>query len=253
MNTQLVTIITGGGRGIGKAVALRMARETAVLLVGRTQASLESACEEIRAAGGVADFVAGDISDPDVAQKAVAKAAEKGWTIRNLVCNAGVGKGGPASTFDKQTWRNMFDVNVHGAFWFIQACLPAMVEQKAGSICIVSSIAGVKGYKYQTAYCATKHALVGLARGLALEHAKNGIVVVPICPSFVESDMTKQTVAGIVKHRKVSEDEARTLIANTNPQKRIIPAEEVAEAVALVASGKLPALNGNPLVLSGGE
>src|SRR5262249_24411459 len=170
-----------------------------------------------------------------------------------LVCNAGIAKGGAATSFDKQTWRHLFDVNVHGAFWFIQACLPAMVEKECGAIAIISSTAGVRGFNYDAAYCATKHALVGLARRLALEYAKHGIVVVPICPSFVESDMTKQTITGLAKHRGLSEDDARALIARTSPQKRIIPAEEVADAVALVLSGKLPALNGNPLILSGGE
>src|SRR4029453_17739408 len=161
MNTQLVTIITGGGGGNGKNVALRMAKETTVLLVGRTQASLESVCQEIRTAGGVADFVTGDVSDPEVATKAVEKAEAKGWTIRTLVCNAGIGKGGPATSFDKQTWRNLFDVNVHGAFWFIQACLPTTIGKECGCIAIMSSIAGVKGFKYASAYCATKHRLVG--------------------------------------------------------------------------------------------
>jgi NAD(P)-dependent dehydrogenase (short-subunit alcohol dehydrogenase family) len=253
MSNQLASIVTGGGRGIGKAVALRLARQTAVLIVGRNEASLAAVCAEIRSAGGLADCVVGDVANPDVATKAVDKAAANGWTVQNLVVNAGWGKGGPSATLDKQVWRGMFAVNVHGAFWFIQACLPGMIERKQGSICIISSIAGVKGYKYQCAYTATKHALVGMARSLALEHAKNGIVVVPICPGFVDTDMTAQTIAGLVKHRGVSEADARQIVADKSPQKRVIPADEVAEAVAFVSSGKVPSLNGNPLILSGGE
>jgi len=93
---------------------------------------------------------------------------------------------------------------------------------------------------------------VGLARSLALEYAKHGIVVVPICPGFVESDMTDRTIAGQVKFRGLSQEDARTRVENFNPQKRIIPAAEIAEAVALVSSGKVASLNGHPLVLTGG-
>jgi len=253
MNTNLASIVTGGGRGIGRSIALRMAKETAVLVVGRTQSDLESVCQEIDKQGGTAELCTGDVSDPATAERAVQQAQVKGWTIRNLVLNAGIAKGGAATSFDKDVWREIFAVNVHGSFYFIQACLPALVEQKAGSICLMSSIAGLKGFKYESAYCASKHALVGLARSLALEYAKHGIVVVPICPGFVESDMTRRTIQGLVKHRALSEAQATELVANKNPQRRILPADEVAEAVALVCCGKVPSLNGNPLVLSGGE
>lgn len=250
---QLVTIVTGGGRGIGKAIALRLAQQTAIFVVGRTKEDLEFTCQEIRTAGGIADFFAGDISDPATAEAAVKKIDENGWTIRNLILNAGIGKGGPSATFDKDSWKEIFAVNVHGNFWFAQACLPKLIEQKAGTICIISSIAGIKGYKYQAAYCASKHALVGLARSLSLEYAKSGIIVVPICPSFVNTDMTRRTIDGLMKHRNLSEDAAIKVVAEKSPQKRIIPPEEIAEMVAIVCLGKVSALNGNPLILSGGE
>jgi NAD(P)-dependent dehydrogenase (short-subunit alcohol dehydrogenase family) len=253
MSTNFVSIVTGGGRGIGRSIALRLAKETAVLVIGRTASDLESVCAEIRASGGVADYLVGDVSDPATAQHCLQKVSERGWTIRHLVCNAGIGKGGPSATFDKDAWREIFAVNVHGSFWLIQACLPAMVAQKSGTICLISSIAGIKGFKYQAAYCASKHAIVGLARSLALEYAKHGIVVVPLCPSFVESNMTRRTIAGVASHRGLSAAEAEKIVAGKNPQQRIIPAAEVAEMVSMVCSGKVPALNGNPLILSGGE
>lgn len=253
MGQQGATIVTGGGRGIGRAIAIRMARETPVLIVGRTASDLASTCAYIQQEGGKAACCVGDIADPTTAERAVTLVHEHDWTVRHLVCNAGIGKGGASATFDRHTWREMFEINVHGSFWFIQVCLPEMQETQHGTICLISSIAGLKGYKYQAAYCATKHALVGLARSLALEHAKHGIVVVPICPAFVASDMTQHTVAGLVKYRGISEAEAENLIAATNPQHRIIPPEEVAEMVAMVCAGQLPSLNGNPLILSGGE
>ncbi len=246
------TIITGGGRGIGRAIALRMAHETAVFLVGRTEADLQSICEEIHNRGGVADYLVGDVSKPSTAKRSVNKVKKNGWQLRNLVINAGIGKGGATHSFDRKLWKEIFAVNVDGALYFAQECLPIMVEQKSGTITFINSISGVQGFKYDAAYTASKHAQLGLARSLALEYAKHGIVVVPICPHFVESEMTRRTVAGLVRHRGMTEAEAEETIKNTNPQKRIIPAEEVAEAVALVASGKLPSLNGHPMMLTGG-
>ncbi len=252
-NINLVTIITGASRGIGRVMALRMAKETSVLAVGRTEAELSSLCEEIRKAGGSADYVVGDVADPATADATMAKALANKWTVQNLVCNAGIGKGGVSHSFDKDLWKEIFAVNVNGTFWFTQACLPGMVERKSGNICIISSTAGLKGMKYDAAYCASKHALVGLAKSLALEYAKHGIVVVPVCPGFVESEMTDRTIAGLVKHQSLTPEAARAKVAKTNPQNRIIPAAEVADAVALVCSGALVSLNGHPLVLTGGS
>ncbi len=248
----LATIVTGGGRGIGKAIALTMAKTTAVLVVGRTESDLRATVDEIRAAGGSADFVVGDVSNPDTASQAVAKATANGWTVRNLVANAGIAKGGAATTFSKETWREIFDVNVHGTFWFVQACLPSMIAAKSGAICIISSVAGLEGFKYDSAYCASKHALVGMARSLALEYAKHGITVVPVCPGFVESDMTQRTIAGVMKHRNMSEGEAIALILEKSGQKRIIPASEVADVVATVLSGAMFSQSGTALVITGG-
>lgn len=252
MNRNQVTIVTGGGRGIGRAIALRMARETAVIAVGRTASELETLRDEIRKQSGLADFVAGDVSDPATAEATMALAKTNGWTVRNLVCNAGIGKGGPSHTFDRDKWKEIFAVNVDGAFWFAQAVLPEMIEAKGGSISMISSSAGLKGVKYDAAYSASKFAMVGLAQSLALEYAKHGIVVIPICPGFVESEMTDRTIAGIARHQNLTPEAARVKVENTNPQRRIIPAAEVADAVALVASGAINSLNGHPLVLTGG-
>lgn len=253
MNKQLATIVTGGGRGMGKAIALRMSKETAVVIVGRTQDTLAATAKEIEAAGGICHYLVGDVSDAKTAEAAVALVKEKGLKLRNLVCNAGIGKGGPATTFAREDWQELFKVNVDGVFWFVQACLPAMVAESAGNICMISSTGGLKGFKNDTAYVATKHALVGMAKSLSLEYARKGVVVVPICPAFVETDMTRRTIAGVMKHRSMTEADAEALVKEKSPQNRIIPASEVAEVVAFVCSGVAPSLNGNPLVMSGGD
>lgn len=247
------TIVTGASRGIGRAIALRVARDTAVVCVGTDEAKLAEVVAAIRKTGGRADFVVGDVADPATADSAVACVKKNRWALANLVCNAGIGKGGAAHTFDKNVWKRMFDVNVNGAFWFIQACLPEMIERKAGSICLINSVLGLKGYKYDTAYAASKHAQIGMAKSLAMEYAKHGITVVPICPSFVDTDMTAKTIAGLSRHRNISTEQAREIVVNANPQRRIIPPEEVAELVAFVLANRVPSLNGNPLVMSGGE
>ncbi len=253
MEHALATIITGGGRGIGRAIARKMAEETNVILVGRTKDDLVSTCREIQDAGGRALYHVGDVSHSETAENTVSLAQEHGWSIRNLICNAGIAKSGTFHTFDESLWRSMFDINVHGSFLFIKACLPEMVRAKKGTICLMSSIAGLKGYAYAAGYTASKYALIGLARSLALEYGKHGIVVVPVCPGFVESEMTRRSIKGLMERKHISEDEARACIAAVNPQKRILPAEEVVDAVAFVCSGSVPSLSGNPLVLSGGE
>lgn len=247
------TIVTGGGRGIGRAVSLRMAKDGPVILVGRTGADLSSAAASIVAAGGAAAWVAGDVRDEATATDAVRAAAERGWSVRNLVCNAGIGKSGPSAEFPMDLWREIFAVNVEGAMHFIQACLPPMLSSGGGTICLMSSVAGLKGYAYTAAYCASKHALVGLARSLAQEYGKRGVAVVPVCPGFVEGDMTDRTIRGVMERRGMSEEEARERVARANPQRRILAPEEVAEAVAFACSGSAGSLSGSPLVMSGGE
>jgi len=254
MNESLLAaIVTGGGRGIGRAIATRLAQAMPVIVVGRTESDLLSICAEIEQRGGLAASCSGNVSDPTTAQRAVQMAGERGWALRHLVCNAGIGKSGPTETFDKHLWRDIIEVNVSGSFQFIQACLPLMLAARQGTICLLSSISGLKGYAYSAAYTTSKHALVGLARALAQEYGKHGIVVVPICPGYVASEMTSRTIRGVMKRRGVSREEAERLVARANPQRRIIPAEEVAEMVAFVCSGKVPSLSGNPLILSGGE
>lgn len=253
MKNGATSIITGGGRGIGRAIALRLAEDTNIIVVGRTEKDLVSVCEEIKKSGGDADYFMGDIANPETAAKTIALLKDKDWKVKNLICNAGVAKGGKTETFDKELWREMFDVNVHGNFYFVQAVLPEMLKNKKGTICLISSIAGVKGYKNIAAYTATKHALVGFARSLALEYGKHGIVAVPICPSFVETEMTLRTIRGLMERHGISESDARARVADATPQKRIMSPEEVAEAVAFVCFGKVPSLSGNPLILSGGE
>lgn len=246
------TIITGGSRGIGLACAKLLSAQGPVFLVGTKEANLVAACDGIRSLGRQAEYLAGDVADRQTALSAVARVKELGWSVRNLVCSAGVGGGGSIATISPQKWERVFAVNVHGSFHFIQACVSSMIEQKGGSISLISSTLGVRGWKYDSCYSATKHAQVGMGRSLGQELAKHGISVVPICPAFVDTDMVSQMVSGLMKHRGITDEAARQVLEEKSPRKRIIPVEEVAEAVALVVSGKLRCLNGEPLILDDG-
>lgn len=253
MNTMRATIVTGGGKGIGKAICLSLASSTNLVIVGRDQTALQDVSSLIASAGGACEYVVGDVKDPQTAKDAVDKVSQRGWQLHSLVCNAGIGGGGNTDIFSASRWMEMFDVNVHGTFHFIQAALPAMLKNAQGKICIVSSVAGVKGFKRQAAYSASKHALVGLARSLALEYGKKGIITIPVCPAFVMTDMTERVIAGLERHQHLSRADAEAKVRATNPLNKIITPEEVADAVALICAGKLDHMNGNPLVLNGGE
>jgi 3-hydroxybutyrate dehydrogenase len=250
MNNQ-VTVITGGGRGIGRAIAVRMSRLTSILVVGRTKEDLVQVCEEINQAGGFADYVVGDVGKPRTAEEVLGTVQEHSWIVRNVVCNAGIGTGGPVVSFDADTWRKMFDVNVHGSFYIIKALLPQMIEQKGGSISIISSVSGLQGHKNEAAYSATKFALVGLAQSLGDELKKHNIVVVPICPGFVDTEMTDRTIAGMCLHKGISVDTAREKLASVNRQGRILKPEEVAEAVAYCAGPLGMPVSGQSMTLTG--
>ena len=238
-NQRPATIITGGGRGIGRAITLRLARSGPVIVVGRTEDDLKSICAEVSSNGGLSVACSGDIADPATSSRAVLLARDRGWSIGHLVCNAGMGKGGKTETFPADLWRRIFDVNVHGCFQFVQACLPGMLARNAGTITIMSSLAGVRGVAYDAAYTATKHALVGLARSLALEFSGRGINAVALCPGFVVSEMTTRTIRGVMSRRGISEAEAEQRVASKCPAGRILQPEEIAEVVALVGDRRL--------------
>jgi NAD(P)-dependent dehydrogenase (short-subunit alcohol dehydrogenase family) len=247
-------IVSGGGRGIGRAITLQLARSVPVVVIGRTQADLESVCDECRRGGGRAVACTGDIADPETAEAALALARSSGWRIGHIVCNAGIGKSGPTEQFDSQEWIRIFAVNVHGAFHLIRAGLPEMLAHGGGAVTILSSIAGVVGVPFDAAYTASKHALVGLARALHGEYRKRGISVAALCPSYIESEMTLRSIRGVMRRRNCTEAEARARIAAHCPGGRILDAGEIAQTVVLLGEGRikearvLAARGGYPLI-----
>lgn len=249
--TQAV-IVTGGGRGIGRSLCMQLAKKYAVLVIGRTESDLQDVCAAIRKDGGQAEYLVGDVQQQEVAQAAIAKVSCHDWQLHAVICNAGIGKSGSTHELSDKQWRETFGVNVDGSFYLSQAALPVFMKQKSGVICFINSLAGLKGYAYEAAYVATKHAIVGLTKTLALEYGKHGITSIAICPGFVESDMTNRTIKSLASRRGIDESEARAVIEKVNPQRRIIPQQEIAEMVDFVCSNLVPSLSGSCLTLSGG-
>lgn len=249
MEADSVTIVTGGSRGIGRAIALRMAKETSVLVVGRTEPDLAKVCREIEAAGGAAFAVAGDVTDPETAARA--ERACRDLAVRSLVLNAGIGKSLLAHEFGP-LFQEIMDVNVMGAMRFIEAFMPKLLAQRAGNVVLMSSVSGLVGSRLNAPYCGAKHALVGIAKAMAKDYGADGIVTVAVCPGYVETEMTERSIQKRMALKGMTREEAREAIVHINPQHRIIQPEEIAEAVAFVCSGKCPSLSGSALVLSGG-
>jgi len=248
-------LVTGGNRGIGAAVAERLAALGAgVTLVARDAATLQGKAAEIAAAHGVpASFAVADVTDPDAAADAFETATDANGQVDILVNNAGSGKSAPFKRTDLAFWRQMMDVNLTSTFLFTSAALPAMVEAGYGRIINVASTAGLVGYRYVVAYCAAKHGVIGLTRSLALETAKTGVTVNAVCPSYVDTDMTRETVANIMEKTGASEAEAIAQITAGNPQGRLITPDEVASAVAWLALPEQASITGQAIPVAGGE
>lgn len=244
-------LVTGGGRGIGLAITRALlAQGSRVTMTGRDINVLRQAATSLC---GEAFYVAADVTDRGSVEQGFAAARERFGTIHILVNNAGQAASAPFLKTDYELWRRLMAVNVDGAFHCSQAALPDMLSSGWGRIVNVASIAGLVGQAYIAAYCASKHALVGLTRALAVEVAAKGVTVNAVCPGYTETEMVKESVANIVSKTGRTEEQARKELIGRNPLKRMIKPEEVANAVAWLCLPGSEAVNGQAIVVSGGE
>jgi NAD(P)-dependent dehydrogenase (short-subunit alcohol dehydrogenase family) len=221
-------IITGGGTGIGAAIARTLGAEGACLtLVGRRREPLEEV--------GCGDFDAlvapADVTDREQVDRAFALAREAQGPITLLINNAGAAAGVPFAKVTPDLWREILAVNLDALFHCCQAALPDLLAAPAGRIVTVASMAGLHGFAYASPYIAAKHGAVGLTRALAAEYGRRTLRVNAVCPGFVDTDMTVQSVANITAKTGRSEEEARSELARLNPSGRLISPDEVAAAV----------------------
>lgn len=242
--------ITGGGTGIGLATARAlMADGVRLTLVGRDGARAQRAAEAFNDAHGLSC----DVGDEASVQAAFAQARERFGPIDVLINNAGITPSAPLHNMDLAVWNEVLAINLTGAFLCSRAALADMYAKKWGRIVNVASIAGLKGGMYISAYCASKHGLIGMTRALAIEAAKRGVTVNAICPGYVETDIVTRAAETIASKTKLNEEEARAMLYAGNPQGRLITADEVASAIAWLCSEGAAATNGAAIPISGGE
>lgn len=249
----LHAVVTGGGSGIGAAVARELLQRGArVTLMGRDLARLQAQREQLAALGPVAEQRC-DVGDEASVQAAFVAAAADAGPVDILVNNAGQAQTAPFVKTSLAQWQQMLQVNLTGTFLCTQQVAAGMAVRGFGRIINIASTASLKGYAYVSAYCAAKHGVLGLTRALALEMAKKGVTVNAVCPGYTETELVEQAVANIVAKTGRSEAEARAQLASSNPQGRLVQPDEVAQTVAWLASRGAAAINGQAIAVCGGE
>jgi len=246
-------LVTGGGSGIGLAIAGRLgALGASLTLLGRAADRLEAAVAALR---GVTrcDFVQGDVGDAAAVRRAFQALDERGHALRILISNAGVAKSAKFAETDGPIWEEMLRINLTGVYHCIREALPRIVAVGGGRVVTLASTAGLIGYPYVSAYCAAKHGVIGLTRALAAEYALRGVTLNAVCPGYTDTAMTQQSVANIVARTGRTEDEARAALTARNPQQRLVTPDEVAGAVAWLCLPESAAVNGQAISVSGGE
>ncbi len=252
-----VALVTGGGTGIGRASSLRLAAEGAAVAINysRSETDAEATAAEIREAGGRAITLQADVSsDPAVA--AMVERVTKEWgRLDVLVNNAGMTYFVEHTDLDGLTeamWDRMLAVNLKGVFFCCRAAARVMRRQRSGRIITVASIASHVGSRYTAAYTASKHAALGFIRALAAEVAGTGVTANAVCPAYVDTPMTDDTVRRMGEKTGIEEGAARELLAGMVPLGRLLTPAEVAHAVAFLAHPDSGAINGQSIVLDGG-
>ncbi len=228
----LHAVVTGGGRGIGFAIACRLgALGASLTLVGRDRARLDDAMLRVPA-GTACNVQACDVADAAAVRATFDAIARAGHAVAILVNNAGLARSAKLADTDDALWQEMLAANLTGAFNCTRAALPALVAAPVARIVNVASTAGLVGYPYVTAYCAAKHGLVGFTRALAQELATTRVTVNAVCPGYTDTDIVAAAVDNIVRRTGRSPAAARQVLAARNPQQRLVSPDEVASAVA---------------------
>lgn len=243
-------LVTGGGSGIGRAIAIALADAgLRVTILGRNAERLE-----LVSAGrqGMVPLTC-DVGDEAAVSRAVAQAIEVQGPVRSLVNCAGIVGTAPFEKTKLGLWDSLWQTNVMGAVHMCRAVLPGMRELPSGRIINIASTASLKGYAYVSAYTSTKHALLGLTRALAVEFAETAITVNAVCPGYADTEIVQESIKTVVAKTGRSEEEALATFTGTNPQGRLIDPGEIAGTVLWLMSDAARSVTGQAIIVAGGE
>ena len=246
-------VVTGASRGIGGAIAAALVSDgVRVTLLGRDAASLQDVSTSLGGANQAFAIVA-DIADAASVRNAFAAARVHFGPLHLLINNAGQGASAKVTDTNEALWHRLMGVNLTGTYLCTRQAVTDMLAQGYGRIVNIASTAGLRGGAYISAYAASKHAVIGLTRSLALEYAARNITVNAVCPGFVNTGIVKQAIANIRKKTGRSDSEALATLVATNPQRRLVEPREVADTVMWLCRPGSESVNGQSIVLAGGE
>ena len=249
----VTAVVTGGGQGIGAAVARALAGAGAEVVVsGRTMATLDRVAGELREAGHKAHALRVDVTDHRSVSRFVEEAVDTLGHVDILINNAGQAHSAPLQRTSLEDWERMMAGNATGTFLCTKAFIEGMLERRWGRVINIASVAGLGGAKYITAYAAAKHAVLGLTRSVAAEVAAKGVTVNAICPGYVNTPMTEASVTNIMAKTGKSRDDALSAILQMTPMGRLIEPEEVAHAVLMLVAQEAKGITGQSIVVDGG-